>query len=320
MPDITVAATGAVGWVLTSLDFYAGVLCLVTISLTVMGGVLATDRTVLRPRHRVRAQLWHRAVGLSAVGFLVVHVTLRVVEGHIRPLDLAVPFLADQRIVAVGLGTVAAQLMILLAVTGVARGRFAYGSRPVVWRAIHATAYLCWPVALAHGLQAGRSPRPWVILGYAACIALVLLALLVRVFATWRRRVRVRKNGLGKRDTRKLAGAGPTPAVTPGPATDDRPRHQPLPVDRSMADRSMADTSMVGRSAVDTSSVGTRTALPAPAWEALATRGAVHRPAETRARAPLGLPDDRPVITSDEDFWEFLRSPEPDGSGSARRR
>jgi DMSO/TMAO reductase YedYZ heme-binding membrane subunit len=253
---------------LALVDFYSGAVSLIAVSLTVLGGVLATDRMLLRPRHRVRVQRLHRAAGIVSVGFLVVHVTLQVVEGHVRPLDVAVPFLADGHTVFVGLGTVAAELMILLAATGVARGRFAYGARPALWRAIHATAYLCWPIALVHGLRAGREPALWVTLSYGACVAAVVLGLLVRAIASWRRRAR------------KKSGRVPTGPVKKATRVNET--------------------------------------IIAPAWESLAPRGAGDQPVAPRPRAPIGLPDDRPVITSDEEFWDFLRSPEPDGQ--ARRR
>jgi DMSO/TMAO reductase YedYZ heme-binding membrane subunit len=169
------------------LDFYSGVSTLVALSSTVMIGVAATDRMLLRPRHRLQAQLLHRAMGLTAMGFLILHVTIRVMEKHVQPIDAAVPFLAQGRTLFLGLGTVAAYLMVLLAVTGVVRGRFARGSRPAVWRSIHAFAYVAWPAALLHGLNAGRTPKTWVVLSYVVCVLLVVVGLLIRLHTPRRR-------------------------------------------------------------------------------------------------------------------------------------
>jgi DMSO/TMAO reductase YedYZ heme-binding membrane subunit len=199
------------GAVIHFFDFYSGVFTLVLLSLAVMGGVLAMDRIVLQPRHRMRAQLLHRAVGMASVAFLILHVMLQVVDGHVGPLDAAVPFLAGGRSMLIGFGTIAAQLMILLAATGIVRGRFAYLSRPALWRAIHAMAYLCWPLALFHGLQTGRTPKSWVTASYDICVGLVLVALLVRVITSRRRRARGMKLG------RMVTGGGvPRQRVAPG--------------------------------------------------------------------------------------------------------
>lgn len=48
-------------------EFFAGVISLVALSLTVMLGLLATDRLVLRISHRVLMQSAHRATGVLGV-------------------------------------------------------------------------------------------------------------------------------------------------------------------------------------------------------------------------------------------------------------
>jgi DMSO/TMAO reductase YedYZ heme-binding membrane subunit len=195
-------------------DFYCGVFTLVALSLTVMGGVLAMDRMLLRPRHRMQVQLLHRAVAMASVGFLIVHVMSQVLDGHVGPLDAAVPFLAGGRTLVIGFGTIAAQLMILLAATGIVRGHFAYRSRPALWRGIHALAYLCWPIALLHGLQAGRLPQPWVTASYDVCVALVVVALLVRLITSRHRKARG-KPGKATKAVRIPRQASTVRAATP---------------------------------------------------------------------------------------------------------
>jgi DMSO/TMAO reductase YedYZ heme-binding membrane subunit len=184
------------------LDFYCGVFSLVALSITVMVGVLAMDRILLQPRHRLQAQMLHRAVAVASVGFLIIHVAIRVIERHVTPLDMVVPFMAQGRTFYVGLGTIAAYLMLLLAVTGVARGRFAQRTRPTLWRAIHALAYVAWPAALFHGLQAGRTPKTWVNLSYEACVALVVLALLIRTITSRRHKANSKRHGRATKNVR----------------------------------------------------------------------------------------------------------------------
>ena len=127
----------------------------------------------------------HRAVSLGALLFLVVHIALEIVAHRSHVIDSVVPFLAHGRRFYIGLGTIASDLIILLVVTGIARGRFA-ARWPWAWRMIHATAYLCWPLAIVHGLLGGRAAKPYVDWSYGACLALVALALGIRYVATIR--------------------------------------------------------------------------------------------------------------------------------------
>jgi DMSO/TMAO reductase YedYZ heme-binding membrane subunit len=167
--------------------FYSGVLALIALTAAVGVGVVAADRIVMAPGSRVVAQAVHRAVSFAALAFLVTHIVLEILAHRSRVIDAFVPFLAHGRTFYVGLGTVASDLVVLLIVTGIARGRFA-SRRPGTWRAIHATAYLAWPLSIVHGLLAGRTAKPYVDWSYGACVAAVALALLVRFVATIRSR------------------------------------------------------------------------------------------------------------------------------------
>ncbi|MEV2266993.1 hypothetical protein [Nonomuraea africana] len=151
---------------LAFLDFYAGVFALVTLTLTVALGLVTTERVFLSVPNRVRCQLLHRAAAASGIGFLLLHAVLSTPS-------------------PTGLGALA--LFALAAVTGVTRGWFAHISRPWLWRAMHGAAYLAWPVAILHGLTAGRAPAGWVVWSYVVCLAAVLSALLVRAVTTLRR-------------------------------------------------------------------------------------------------------------------------------------
>jgi hypothetical protein len=165
--------------------FYSGVLALIALTAAVGVGIVATDRIVMAPASRVVAQAVHRAVSFGALAFLITHIVLEILAHRSHVIDAVVPFLAHGRRFYIGLGTIASDLVVLLIITGIARGRFA--SRwPWTWRAIHATAYLAWPMAIVHGLLAGRSAQPYVDWSYGACVAAVALALVIRFVATIR--------------------------------------------------------------------------------------------------------------------------------------
>ncbi|MEH1029942.1 hypothetical protein V6W11_19545 [Micromonospora profundi] len=170
-------------------EFFAGVVALVSLSLTVMLGLLATDRLVLSIPHRVLMQSAHRATGVLGVAGLGFHVLTKIATGRAAVTDSLIPFVGGRGLY-VGLGTVAALLMVSVIWTGIIRARFAGVGPKWLWRAMHSTAYLSWPFAILHGLNAGRAASSWVVLSYLACILLVVLALLVRLSVTIGRRSR----------------------------------------------------------------------------------------------------------------------------------
>jgi hypothetical protein len=208
---------------------YAGVFALIGMTTAVGVGLLATDRIVMRPGHRVVAQSVHRGVSLGALAALIVHVALEIVAHKVGVFDVVVPFLSRFRTLYTGLGTLAADLFVLIAVTGFLRGRFA-GKWPWAWRSIHAAAYAAWPLSVMHGLLGGRTAKPYVDWSYGGCLALVAIALAIRVVATVRNdseklahpvpdRLSVAAEGLipGSRVTMAPLGSG-----APGPARPTR--------------------------------------------------------------------------------------------------
>ncbi|RIV38077.1 hypothetical protein D2L64_13825 [Micromonospora radicis] len=172
-------------------EFFAGVIALVALSLTVMMGLLSTDRLVLLIRHRVLLQSAHRATGILGVAGLVFHVITKIASGRAGVTDAAVPFVGGRGLY-VGLGTIAALLMVGVLWTGIIRARFADIGPKWVWRALHSMAYLSWPFGIFHGLGAGRAPATWVSLSYWLCVVLVVVALMVRLSVTLQRRSRER--------------------------------------------------------------------------------------------------------------------------------
>jgi hypothetical protein len=195
VPAIAVAATaaGATGQahVIAAetqrfLLFYAGVFALIALTAAVGAGLLATDRIFLSPGHRVLAQAVHRAISLVALSALATHIMLEVIAGRAQATDAVMPFLAARANFYMGVGTVASDLFVLIIVTGMARRKFAGGSRQWVWRVLHTTVYLCWPLAVLHGLLAGRAAKPYVDWSYGACLAAAGLVMAVRFVATVR--------------------------------------------------------------------------------------------------------------------------------------
>jgi hypothetical protein len=203
------AASGTAGAILASLQrfllAYSGVFALVALTAAVAAGLAATDTFVITPAGRVTFQAVHRALSLAAVGFLASHVLLEILAHRSHIIDAVVPFLAGGRTLYLGLGTLASDLVLLIALTGVARRRFA-ARWTATWRVVHVTAYVAWPVAILHGLLGGRTARPYVDWSYGACVAAVAIALVVRLVAPHRSR------------TGAVADPAPGPAVLGLPA------------------------------------------------------------------------------------------------------
>jgi sulfoxide reductase heme-binding subunit YedZ len=121
----------------------------------------------------------HRNSALLAVAFTAAHVITTVADGFVRiPVqDAFIPFIGTYRPLWLGLGAIASDLMLAVVITSLLRNRMRYRA----WRAVHWTAYACWPVALIHGLGIGTdTPVRWVLALTVACAGAVL------VLAAWR--------------------------------------------------------------------------------------------------------------------------------------
>jgi hypothetical protein len=167
--------------VMRFLLFYAGVFALIALTAAVGIGLVATDRIVMLPGGRIIAQAVHRAVSFGAMGFLAIHIAVEVLAGRSGADDAVVPFLDHGRTLYLGLGTISSDLFVVIVMTGILRGRFAAVRTAWAWRALHAAAYVAWPLAILHGLLAGRTAKPYVDWSYGACVAAVGLSLVVRL-------------------------------------------------------------------------------------------------------------------------------------------
>jgi hypothetical protein len=160
--------------------FYSGVFALVALTAAVGAGLLATDRILMSPEQRILSQGLHRMISLFGISALANHIMLEILAHRVTLIDGFVPFMAARRTFFMGLGTLASDLFIVVIITGIMRARFATAPR-WLWRALHAIAYVAWPLGILHGLLAGRSAKPYVDWSYGGCLALVALALILRV-------------------------------------------------------------------------------------------------------------------------------------------
>ena len=163
--------------------YYAGVLALVGLTGSVLLGLVATDRIVMTPGHRVMAQAVHRAFSFGTLAFLIIHIVTEILAQRSHVIDAVVPFLSPYRTFYIGLGTIASDLIVLLVVTSILRKRFTAHGKAWRWRAIHYASYVAFVFAVLHGLLGGRSAKPYVDWSYGFAIAVTALGLAVRFLA-----------------------------------------------------------------------------------------------------------------------------------------
>ncbi|MFI1936305.1 hypothetical protein ACH44C_03760 [Streptomyces purpureus] len=220
-----------------ALDFTTGVLSLVSLTASVAWGLIATDRLLLSPRHRLLAQGIHRATAVAALGFLLLHGTVKVSLGHVELLGALIPFGLGVTGTSglIGFGSLAGLLMVVAASTGALRSSLAgRGSIAGRWRTLHMLAYPAWCAALVHGLYAGRPAATWVVVMYSLALIGVAGAVSLRVLpGPVRNRLAARLLLLiGPGAAPRPAGADPdrrdaSTTPLPGAGIPPRPRYEP---------------------------------------------------------------------------------------------
>ncbi|MEU5266570.1 ferric reductase-like transmembrane domain-containing protein [Amycolatopsis sp. NPDC021455] len=160
-----------------------GLVSLVLFTGVVVLGALGAGRFATREWPRFTVAAVHRNLALTSVAFLAAHIASAVLDGYVSLtwLDVVLPFGADYRPLWVGLGAVALDLLLAIVVTSLVRTRVP----PRVWRAVHWLAYLCWPVALVHGLGMAENDAAhgWIVALDVLCVLAALGAVAYRIGA-----------------------------------------------------------------------------------------------------------------------------------------
>lgn len=154
-----------------------GIVALAFMTLSVALGVASRSGRPLLALPRFGIAGVHRFVALAGTLLVMLHMGLLFLDPYakLRIIDFVVPFLGSYRPLWQGLGTAAFDLVIVVIVTSLLRDRL--GLR--VFRAVHWSTYLLWPVALAHALGNGTDTgRIW-FQAFAGCCALMVAAVVV---------------------------------------------------------------------------------------------------------------------------------------------
>jgi len=161
-----------------------GIVALAFMTLSVVLGIGVRSGRPLFTLPRFGIADVHRFVALAATLLVALHMGLLFMDPYakLRLIDFVVPFLGAYRPLWQGLGTVAFDVLIVVIITSLLRRRLGLK----IFRAVHWTTYLLWPIAMAHSLGNGTDTgRIW-FLGFAGvCAVMVAITLVWRLRANF---------------------------------------------------------------------------------------------------------------------------------------
>jgi sulfoxide reductase heme-binding subunit YedZ len=191
MMGALVASVGHGSAALWYLTRATGLVSLIVLSATVVLGTVASVGWTTDRWPRFLSQSVHRNLSLFCLALIGVHVISTVGDGYV-PIGLAdavLPFRSPYRPIWVGLGALALDMLLAVAITSALRRRIGVAA----WRGVHWLAYACWPIAAVHGLGSGSDTRlPGAMLVFIGCTASVAAAVAWRLAvgrarsASWR--------------------------------------------------------------------------------------------------------------------------------------
>lgn len=158
----------------------SGIILLVVLSVSLALGMLSAGGRAGGRLPAFVPQNLHRNLSILALGLVTAHAVTAVVDTYvdIRWWQAFVPWGATYQPLWLGLGTVAFDVMVVVALSTAAKSRFSART----WHRIHLIGYLTWPVAFVHGAgigtDAGEAWTQWLAGG---CAAVVLAGLGVRL-------------------------------------------------------------------------------------------------------------------------------------------
>ena len=168
--------------VLWFLNRGTGVVLLALLTATTVLGVLSTRRGFHPWWPRFVTQELHRALAGISVVVLAGHVAAAVVDEYvdIRWWQAVLPFGATYKPLYLSLGALGLDLLALVVLTSLVRGRLSERT----WRVVHRAAYASWAVSVVHGVGMGTDVvSPWFVWLTVTCVVLVAVATLARLAA-----------------------------------------------------------------------------------------------------------------------------------------
>jgi predicted ferric reductase len=154
-------------------------------------GLTLTTRS-LDGRSLLQASRLHRTLSLMAVLTAAAHAALLLFDEKVpfSLRDVLLPFTSSYRPLAVGLGSIALYLLVVLELSH--RARRLLGA--TAWRSLHALAFVLYVASTFHGIAAGSDTGRWgmrlLYLGSAGLVTFLLLLRMFRLIVRPERRAR----------------------------------------------------------------------------------------------------------------------------------
>ena len=156
-----------------------GVASLVALSLSMLTGMAMRPRTLgWLSTNRAVSEL-HSYATVLWLPLAIVHIIALLLDSFAKVglADLVIPFLMPYGTFAIGLGTISAELLVVVLIAAWSREKLTRGQ----WLAYHRVSYFSFAAAFLHGVLSGTDlAYPW-LMGVAWLVAAVL------ALAGWRR-------------------------------------------------------------------------------------------------------------------------------------
>jgi hypothetical protein len=191
--SVLAASSGSALWYLARAT---GMTALVLLTVSVVLGIVTSVRWSAPRWPRFVVEYVHRDVTLVVLALIVLHVATVVIDGFapIGWLAGVVPFASPYRPIWLGLGALAFDLLLAIAVTSWLRHRIGFRT----WRFVHWFAYGSWAVTVVHGLGTGTDTgQTWALFVYGACLVAVVAAVWWRLSVGWEHNPALRTAILG---------------------------------------------------------------------------------------------------------------------------
>lgn len=157
-----------------------GVVAYLLLSTSVAVGITLAGRARFPGLPRFAVEDVHRFFGLLAGTFIGVHIVGIALDATV-PFSLGqlvVPFTASYRPLWTGMGIVAMELLVALAITNRLRRHIPYG----VWRRAHMLNLVVWVAATGHGVMVGSDrDQAWLLAVYSVAAVTIAGALAFRI-------------------------------------------------------------------------------------------------------------------------------------------
>jgi sulfoxide reductase heme-binding subunit YedZ len=131
-----------------------GVVAYLLLTTVVLLGLQMSSKRRIERWPRIAIEDVHRFAAFAAGSFVVIHVAAIAIDSYLpfSLQSLVVPFISRYRPAWIGIGIVAAELMLAVAIANRLRGRVLSYS---AWRKTHYATFAVWTGATVHGIASG---------------------------------------------------------------------------------------------------------------------------------------------------------------------